>query len=31
MKDGKTFCSSACAAGGGCDHTTCDCGAGTRK
>ena len=27
IKDGRTFCSSACAAGGGCDHGNCNCGA----
>jgi hypothetical protein len=25
VQDGKTYCSSACAAGEGCDHSDCNC------
>jgi hypothetical protein len=25
VQDGKTYCSSACAAGEGCDHIDCNC------
>ncbi len=25
VQDGETYCSSACAAGEGCDHTDCNC------
>ena len=27
VQDGRTYCSSACAAGGGCEHSNCNCGA----
>ncbi len=26
VQEGRTYCSSACAAGGGCEHTDCNCG-----
>ena len=25
VRDGRTYCSSGCAAGNGCDHTSCNC------
>jgi hypothetical protein len=28
VKGGATYCSSACAAGTGCNHGDCDCGSG---
>jgi hypothetical protein len=27
VQDGEAYCSSACAAGEGCDHTDCNCSA----
>jgi Prokaryotic metallothionein len=31
VQDGETYCSSACAAGKGCDHGDCNCSTAARE